>query len=316
MNLNDLVSICIVNWNSGDLLNNCLKSISNQTPNIEVIIFDNASSDKSIINIENKFPTLDLKIIKSDLNLGFGKACNILSKNSSKPYILFLNPDTEINKNALTKPIQFLLNNQNVAVCGIMLLNNANEVSRSCARFPKFLNLIFTSLGLNKLSGKLFKSFHMHEWDHKTSSYVDHVIGAFYLIKKDIFEKLQGFDEDYFLYFEDLDLSKRVQKSGYKIFYMTDACAFHIGGGTTDKIRDKRLYLSIKSKLLYSKKHLFKIEYFTVLFFTLTVEFLVRILILALTLKYKEVIHTIRGYKMLYRDFIKAFYFRFIKNEK
>lgn len=306
LNLLPQLTICIVNWNSGILLENCVNSIYKYFDDIEIIIFDNASTDNSISLIEKNFFTKHrLKIIKSNKNLGFGKACNLCAKESTSRFLLFLNPDTVVNYNSIVTPLNYLNDHKEIGVVSIMLKDMNNHVARSCARFPTLVSFLNYSTGLSQLSNKLFKSFHMHDWNHLNSTYVDHVIGAFYLIKKDVFNEVRGFDEDYFLYFEDLDLSKKVKNSGYKIYYISTVFAYHIGGGTTAKIKNLRLYYSLKSKLLYCNKHLTKKEYYSLYFIIIFFEFPVRIISLLLKFKIQDIFNTFSAFKMLYLDLLK-----------
>ena len=95
----------------------------------------------------------------------------------------------------------------------------------------------------------------MNEWHHRESRVVDHVIGAFYLVRRSLFEKLSGFDEQFFVYLEDLDFSFRLHQSGYFSRYLVETQAFHQGGGTSDQIRPERLFYSLRSHILYAYKH-------------------------------------------------------------
>ncbi len=209
-------SVIIPNWNGLDLLADCLTSLSQQiVKNFEVIIVDNGSSDGSIKYIEENFPKF--KIIKLDKNYGFAKAVNIGFKKSNAEFVVVLNNDTKTRKDWLQNLIKAAEGHKQVfAVCS-KLLNfynptlidgvgvTINEVGQA------------KSLGFQKKDGKEFSE----------ERYVFGVTGGAALFRRDLFLKLGGFDEKYFMYFEDLDLSWRAQLLGYKSIYCPSAVVYH-----------------------------------------------------------------------------------------
>jgi GT2 family glycosyltransferase len=142
---------------------------------------------------------------------------------------------------------------QDVGVCGVQLKDEHGEISRSCTRFPTVTGLLAHTVGLDHFIPKL--GHFMREWDHASDRSVDHVIGAFYLIRRDIFDQLLGFDERFFVYLEDLDLSRRVKTNGWRVEFLSSVQAYHKGGGTSDKVKAMRLFYSQRSKIIYSYKH-------------------------------------------------------------
>ena len=272
-----MISVIIVNWNSNELLKECIESITNYSDSMvdKVVVVDNYSTDNSLSNlskIENL--TINLQIIHNQENLGFGKACNQGAMLCDSKYLLFLNPDTKLYENTLKESVEFMEKpaNYEVGVCGIQLIDERKEIQRSCTRFPSPISMIVYSLGLNRLPFLVNRSYQMLEWDHKKSQKVDHVIGAFYFIRNNIFRQVRGFDEDYFVYLEDLDLSLRINKLGYKIFYNANIKAYHKGGGTSERVKAKRLFYSLESRIKYSKKHFSPISSSLVIVSTLAVE--------------------------------------------
>jgi GT2 family glycosyltransferase len=249
-----MIDIVIVNWNTGLFLKNCVKSILQSRCILvkNIIIVDNNSDDKSIYSIpRNK----NIKLIKNKTNVGFGRACNIGAKYSNQKYLLFLNPDTKIYKNTLNLVFQFMekTKNKEIGICGVKMVKAKQKVEKSCSRFPTGLNLLLKSLGLDLILKK--KSMLMREFNHLESRTVDQVIGAFFFIRKKIFKKLKGFDENFFLYMEEVDLSYRCFLLGYNSFYLSKASCFHAGGVSSSKNMNIRLFNNLKSRYLYSKKH-------------------------------------------------------------
>lgn len=299
-----ILNIIIVNYNCGQDLYNCCESIKNS--NIygfrlgKVIIVDNNSNDGSLAKIKNL--NLNFEIINNEKNFGFSKACNIGSKNQKSDYILFLNPDIILNKDNLTKSIALIKTKLDIGVCGIQLRNNEFEIQRTCCNFPKPINFFNKIIGLNKLNPKIFKDFFMENWDHKDSRFVDHVIGAFYLIRAELFFKLKGFDESFFMYLEDLDLSKRVNKSGYKIYYFSETSAYHKGGGSSEKVKDYRIFYSIYSRVLYGFKYFNLKNAIFFLFITFVIEPICRMIFCIFKFSKSDIINLIKGYILLFNN--------------
>jgi GT2 family glycosyltransferase len=142
----------------------------------------------------------------------------------------------------------------------------------------------------------------MMDWDHKETRVVDHVIGAFFLIRRGVFWSVGGFDERFFLYLEDLDLSLRLRQAGYSAVFLAEARAFHEGGGTSSTVKATRLYYSLHSRLQYAFKHFTALGALIVLLSTLLVEPCTRIVLALARASWADAVNTIRGYLMLARE--------------
>lgn len=252
------LSIIIVNWNSGMQLTEVVASVAENHQNLvkSVIIVDNASTDNSLAQVESLLILpFKLRIIRNPVNRGFAAACNQGAALAEGKYLLFLNPDTRLFENSLSEPLAYLEDpaHQKVGIVGIQLLDERSGVSRSCARFPSPFGFVAHAVGIDRLFPRL--GHFMAEWDHSATREVDHVIGAFLLVRRNLFETLHGFDERFFVYLEDLDFSCRASKVGWKSVYLSDAQAFHAGGGTSRQVKSRRLFYSLRSRLLYSHKH-------------------------------------------------------------
>lgn len=300
--------IVIVNWNSGIQLKDCVESVmkssfDNSILN-KVIVVDNDSKDDSI-ELAERLNFDNLEIIKNKENLGFGKACNIGAKNSQSDFILFLNPDAMVYEDTFHKLFDYIEKNDNsdVVVYGVQLIGDDGKVQRTCARFPKLRNFLVRVMGLNKINQEFFKSFSMEYWNHNETKIVDQVIGAFFLITKDIFEQLNGFDERFFVYYEELDLSKRVHDSGYKTMYISEIQAYHKGGGTSEQVKALRFFYSTRSSLIYSFKHLGIFKSIIFMFFVYFIEPFTRTAFLVLKRSsFSEFLEQYKGFGLLYKD--------------
>lgn len=290
----------IVNWNSGAQLHACLESVSRYgiEGGMHTVIVDNNSKDGSERTSEI---FSNVTLFSTGENAGFGMACNLGAKLADSNYILFLNPDAELLPNSLDKTIDFMQDpkNENVGICGVQLLDESGHVSRSCARFPTPIGLVAHAIGLDRFFPKL--GHFMAEWPHDTTQEVDHVIGAFYLVRRELFEALDGFDERFFVYLEDLDFSYRAHKAGWKSVYLADVQAFHAGGGTSDQVKAKRLFYSLRSRLLYAFKHFHLFGAVVVLLTTLFIEPISRSALAIGRRSWSSLAETWEGYGMLWR---------------
>ncbi len=251
-----MLDLITVNWNSGPQLKECIDSVitHNKGKVARIIVVDNGSTDGSADNVEN-LPGVE--VIRTGKNLGFAAACNIGAAAGDSPYLLFLNPDTRVEADSFSVPLSFMEHSDNahVGICGIQLMDENGQVARTCARFPSLGRLAVGALGLDKLPGLRSAAVRMAEWDHSESRAVDQVMGAFFLVRRDLFQRLGGFDERFFVYFEEVDLSFRARQAGWGSFYLAAARAFHAGGGTSRQVKAHRLFYSLRSRLLYGFKH-------------------------------------------------------------
>lgn len=300
------LDVIIVNWNAGVQLRSCLLSLENTVKNCfelnRVVIVDNASTDGSADGLEQI--SLPIEIIRNSENRGFAAACNQGAKGSEAEYLLFLNPDTRLFPASLEKAIKFMEEPEqsDVGILGIQLLDENGRVSRSCARFPSANQFLSKMLGLNLLFPNLFIDYFMTEWNHMDTREVNHIIGAFYMVRRIVFEELNSFDERFFVYLEDLDFSYRASNLSWKIIYYADAQAYHKGGGTSEQIKATRLFYSLRSRILYSYKHFSRRAAIAVLLGTLFIEPFSRTILGLSKLSLTTIGETFKAYKLLWSD--------------
>ncbi|MDZ4042088.1 MAG: glycosyltransferase family 2 protein [Eubacteriales bacterium] len=298
------LAIIIVNWNAGQQLRECLESlITASWDRFElslVVVVDNASCDGSVEGLASL--GLPIIIIRNTENRGFAAACNQGARGSKANYLLFLNPDTRLFENSLAKPLSFMErpNNQHIGIVGIQLVDGNGDVSRTCSRFPTPGQFFSKMLGLDRLFPSFFPSHFMFEWDHADSRYVEQVMGAFFLVRRSLFETLGGFDERFFVYFEEVDFSLRSRQAGWNSFYLAEAQAYHKGGGTSEKVKALRLFYSLRSRILYSYKHFGWVAATGLMLGTLFLEPWTRLALGLVRRSGKEIIETLKGYYMLW----------------
>lgn len=298
-----MIDIVIVNWNSGHYLATCVRSILTEK-NIEIvnriIIIDNNTTDQSLDNI----PThAKISLVRNTENLGFSKACNQGFRLCTAPFVLLLNPDTQLFDTTLSDCRIYMEQHEEVDVLGCQLLLDDGTIAKSCARFPSPKTIFFDATGLSKISPRIFKPASlMTDWDHHESRFVDQVIGAFMFMRISIFDKAGYFDERFFVYFEELDFSKRINLLGGKSYYNTAIKAIHSENGTTAGVKGFRLFLYLKSRLQYAGKHFSYIGYLLVWVSTFLIEPFSRIFFLLLMGKNKDIKDVLKGYKLLIRS--------------
>jgi O-antigen biosynthesis protein len=254
------LSIIIVNYNVKEFVRNLLESLRSASENIsaEIIIVDNASDDGSVELIRDKYP--DVKLIANKDNVGFGKANNMAMEIARGEFFLLINPDTIVREDTLVKMIGFMKQNENAGIAGCKVLNPDGTLQLACRRgFPGPWTSFTKVMGLSALfpGSKLFARYNLTYLDENKSYEVDAVSGAFMMMRKSVYDKIGGFDSQFFMYGEDLDLCYRTQKEGFKVFYFHETEIIHYKGEST-----KRSSID-ETKVFYDAMHLFVRKHFS-----------------------------------------------------
>lgn len=244
------VSICIVSWNCRDLLLKCLQSLADKTSRVryEIIVVDNGSIDNTPASIRELHP--ECKVIEQTDNLGFGRANNVAVRQASGDYVLFLNPDTELITNAVAGMFDFLETAPVFGAVGCRLTNPDGSIQYPCAStFPTPLNELCDLLFLNRLlrRSRVFSSRELDYWDHQDSRPVDCLSGACMMVRKSLLDELGAFDEQLFMYCEDVDLCYRMRKAGYRSYYLSSETIRHYDGASTEK-RSERHFAPLQQR--------------------------------------------------------------------
>ncbi len=263
-----MVSIIILSYNTKELLQECLESLYKNLKKIEfeVIVVDNASTDGSASEISRFRQGLrsrgsdprgfggqaNLKLIENKKNVGFSKGNNIGAKIAKGEYLVFLNSDTEVRDDGLKGMINFLKSHTDVGILGGRLKNKDGSLQKSAGVFYTLSNVFLMLFG-----GEQFVRFSPKEIQE-----VDWVSGACFMIKKDLFSNLGGFDEHFFMYIEDMELCYRVKKMGYKVYFYPQANILHVGEGSSQ--RSFAIIHIYKGLLYFYAKHKSYIQYIMV----------------------------------------------------
>ncbi len=252
------LSIIIVNYNVKYFLEQCLYSVQKACENIhaEIWVADNCSTDGSKEYLHNRFP--DVNFIWNDINLGFAKANNLALAKTTGDYILFLNPDTIIAEDCLEKCIQFLETHPQAGALGIRMIDGAGSFLKESKRaFPSPFVSVCKLSGLTALfpTSRIFAKYYVGHLSEKENHEVDVLAGAFMIIPKVILDKVGSFDETFFMYGEDVDLSYRIQKAGYQNYYFAESTIIHFKGESTRKKDFKYVKMFYNAMILFVKKH-------------------------------------------------------------
>ncbi len=226
------ISICLVNWNTRDMLADCIRSINANRGDLmlEIFVIDNASKDGSVELVKQEFP--EVVLISNPVNYGFARANNQGIQQATGRYVLLLNPDTVVLPDAMQSMVAFLESVPDAGAVAPKLLNTNGSLQYSLRKFPTILTP-FTenpSLWNAPVMRKYSDKSRLHEWDHNSLREVDQPAGAAFMIKRAVVDTLGDLNSSYHMFFEDVDLCYRIKQNGWKIFYLPDSKIIHHGG--------------------------------------------------------------------------------------
>lgn len=252
------LSIVIVNYNVRYYLLNCIASIlaSDTSFEYEIIVVDNASVDGSIDAVKEIFK--DVKVIANKINVGFSKANNQGFRIATGEYVLILNPDTLLQNDTLDRCINYMKLNQDVGALGVRMIDgNGKYLQESKRGLPSIANSFFKFSGLYKLAphSKILNGYYAGHVDRDQTSEIEVLTGAFFFTKLKVLKQLEGFDEDFFMYGEDIDLSKRILDLGQKIVYLPETRIVHFKGESTKKASISYVSRFYNAMGIYFSKH-------------------------------------------------------------
>ena len=250
------LSIIIVSWNVKDDLSRCLASLKENRPSVpfEVIVIDNRSSDGTVNMVRQEYP--DVVVIGNHENKGFARANNQGIKQSRGQHVLLLNPDTIVPPGSLDRLVAFLGNNPDVGACGPKLLNADGSTQASVRRFPTYRAALYnqTICRVMGLFRSQYRKWMMKDFGHDRQMDVDQIMGAAMLIRRSVIDDVGGMDENFFMYYEEVDLCYRIKKSGRRIVFFPGAVITHLGGRSSSQVPLKRLMV-LTSLVAYFRKH-------------------------------------------------------------
>lgn len=247
------LSIIVVSWNTRDILADCLESVYRHPPTdpFELVLVDNASSDGSAEMVKTRYP--QVRLVESGSNLGFAQGNNLAVPMCVGEYILLLNPDTIVKPKALQALIDFLDTHPEAGAAGSMLLNPDGTLQPSCHPRPQLGRELWRLLHFDSL--KPYGRYNMYQWDLTKNREVDVLMGASLIVRKVILDQIGFLDGDYFMYSEEVDLCFRLQKAGWKLYYVPESKVIHLGGQSSKQVPTDMFLQLYLGKLKYFRKH-------------------------------------------------------------
>ena len=246
------LSIIIVNWNTKDLVCQCIDSLAQAVKKMdtEIFVVDNGSTDGSVAAVRKKFP--GVKLIENRVNLGFARGNNQALSASKVRYFLLLNPDTQVKDEAIERMLSFMDTHPEAGVVGAQLLNADGSKQNSIANFPS----LATELLNKRLLRWLFpKKFPGKEADYTGPVEVDSVIGACMMGRREVVEQVGLLDEAYFLFLEETDWCYRIKKAGWKIYHIPQVEILHFQGKSAEAEKGKARIEYYRSRYHYFRKN-------------------------------------------------------------
>ena len=251
------LSIIIVNYNVKHHLRECLQSIyrSTKRASFEITVVDNNSTDGSVDMVKSEFP--EVKLIENCQNFGFAKANNQALKENKGRYVLLLNPDTVVLPNALDRMVEFMDENPRTGALGCKLLYPDGSLQPSCRSFPTLITAFFENTGLEKLflRNRIMGRHRIGHWDYNDIREVDQPMGSALMVRREAITQVGLMDEQFHMYYEDVDWCFRIKKRGWKIYFIPLAQIIHYGGQSAWPNMPKMKIQRYKSRHKFFRKH-------------------------------------------------------------
>lgn len=252
------VSVIMVSYNTCRMTLNAIEAVYQSVLDpgfsVEVVMVDNASHDDTVREVSRTFP--EVKIVESDTNLGFGVGNNRGAEQASGRALFMLNTDTEIRAGAIEKLYDWLMAEKTRAVVGAWLEYPDGRRQQAILRFPSVWRIFCVFFWLDRIPGRMFSGMFDLGADPSREQEIEVAHGAAMMIRSEVFEEVKGFDPDFFMYFEECDLCRRITDRGYRIGYLPDAKVVHFEGGSS-RSRPWWFFRALReSRMIYARKHM------------------------------------------------------------
>jgi hypothetical protein len=252
--MNLFCTIVIVSYNCRQALQTCLLTLTSAGDPPPILVVDNGSTDGTTEMIARDFPTVQL--IQNTENHGFAAACNQGIRAGASDFILLLNPDTMLRPATLQKLMDTMRAQPTIGACGPRVLNTDGSLQPSCRRFPTLGAIVCDELGLGRLfPHSRFAKYRMNGWEHDKTRDVDQLMGSCLLLRRTMLEHIGLLDEQFFLYFEDVDLCLRLWRTGWRVVFVADLTVTHLGGESSNTDPRNSLGHRYSSLFAFYRKH-------------------------------------------------------------
>lgn len=250
------LSIIIVNWNTLDLLRDCLESVYEglRGQDAQVIVVDNASEDGSADMVSELFPTVEL--VRNSENRGFAAANNQGFALAHGKYVLLLNSDTLVHGDVLQQSVAYMEAHPQVGGFGCRVLNTDGTVQRTCSMYPSLLNTALSASGLWKLAWpRFFGRYEMSDWQRDSERTVEVVSGCYLMLPRKVIDDVGGLDETFWFFGEDDDWCRRIREAGWELKFAPVGEITHYGSASARKFEHRRDMMLTQAKVRLHRKH-------------------------------------------------------------
>lgn len=245
------IAVVILNWNGVKLLEQFLPSVMLYSPEATIYLADNASTDSSIEFVKTNYP--DIKIIQNEGNFGYAQGYNVALKDVEEPYFCLLNSDVEVTENWLKPILEIFEKEKNVAIIQPKILDFKNK---SLFEYAGAAGGFIDKYGYPYCRGRIFETVEKDNGQYNDFCEIFWASGACFFIRKEVFNRLGGFDESFFAHQEEIDLCWRSKNAGYKTYYTFQSIIYHVGGATLKESNPKKTFLNFRNSLLMLVKNL------------------------------------------------------------
>jgi len=261
------IAVVILNWNGKSLLEKFLPAVVAYSDSAQIYVADNASTDDSVLFLQKEYP--NIKIVRNSENFGFAKGYNMALKEVNEPYLVLLNSDVEVTKNWLNSILEVFENEPKTVALQPKILDYKNkEYFEYAGAAGGFID----KYAFPFCRGRIFSTIEKDEKQYDTAEKIFWASGACLFIRKEIFEKLDGFDEDFFAHQEEIDLCWRIYNEHLNIKYIPDSVVYHVGGATLKENSPQKTFLNFRNSLFTLLKNHPKKRLFTNFFIRLSLD--------------------------------------------
>lgn len=295
------VAVVILNWNGEALLKRFLPSVINHSEGADIYVVDNASTDGSVAFIKQRYPTIG--IVQNNLNGGFAKGYNDGLKSIDADIFCLLNSDVEVTPDWLTPIIKIFNTQQDIAIIQPKILDlKQKDHFEYAGAAGGFIDM----LGYPFCRGRIFQALEKDTGQYNDVKEIFWATGACMFIRRNVFESLNGFDEDYFAHQEEVDLCWRAKNAGHKILYVGHSHVFHLGGSTLKNMNPKKTFLNFRNSLYSITKNLPRKKAFPIIFMRLVLDGIAALRFI-FQLKFNHCLAILRAHISFYGNFRKMY---------
>ncbi|SFU53879.1 hypothetical protein SAMN05216480_106131 [Pustulibacterium marinum] len=303
------IAVVILNWNGKKWLEKFLPTVIKYSPEANIYVADNASTDDSVSYVQNTFP--QVKVIQNTLNGGYAQGYNQALKAIEEPYLCLLNSDVEVTENWLVPILALFEQNTEIAAIQPKILDYKNK---ACFEYAGAAGGFIDKFGYPFCRGRIFDTVEKDEGQYDDVSEIFWASGACFFIRNSEFKKHKGFDERFFAHMEEIDLCWRIKNSGKKVYYNYKSVVYHVGGGTLNSSRPQKTYLNFRNSLFTLLKNLPETTRNSIVFKRMTLD-AIAIIKYLMTFKFGHALAIFNAHMAYYQN-KQSFLQNDIKNDK